>query len=157
MCPGRSSAARRRRRSSGAAACGRSPCTSPAGADGGGVVEVAVLLDEADDGGTALRRRRDLLEGEEVARDEARLEQEVLRRIAREDELGEHRQVRARRLGLGQLSDDLLGIALEVADGDVQLAQGDAQAAHVQEPTGGMPATATVGLKRSAGGPAEAG
>ena len=49
----------------------------PACAHGGGVVEIAVLFHEADDGRAMARRRRDLLEGEEVALDKTRLEQEV--------------------------------------------------------------------------------
>ncbi len=80
---------------------------------------------------------RDLLERERVAAHEARLEQEILRRVTGEHKLGEHRQARAGGLGLGELRNDLVGVAFEIADGGVQLAKRDAQVAHGRNPTGG--------------------
>ena len=95
--------------------------------DGSGVVQVPVLLDKADHRRATLARGRDLLEREEVAGHKARLQEQVLRRIAGEHELGEHRELRARRLGPGELGDDLLGVAVEIADGGIQLAKCHAQ------------------------------
>ena len=107
------------------------------GTHGGGVVEIAVLFHEADDSHAVLGRSRYFLQREKVAFDETRLEQEILGRVTGEHELGEHRQARTRGFGLGELGNDLVGVAVEITDGGVQLAQRDAQVAHDRNPTGG--------------------
>ena len=100
------------------------PGDGAVGADGRGVVEVVVGLGEADDGDrTAVGGRGEL--GRRLHRrgDEARLQEEVLRRVAAHHELAEDDQVDAlagrARIGLG----DLVDVAGEVADHRVQLGQ----------------------------------
>ena len=95
------------------------------GADRGGVVGVLGTLGEPDDrddvhrlGGDPLQRLAGI--GEEVL-----LEQEVLRRVAGDRELGEEDDLGTRLPRLAQAREDLLGVAGDVADGGVELGQSD--------------------------------
>ena len=65
-----------------------------------------------------------------MSRHERRLQQQVLGRVAGDRQLGEGDQVAT--IGLGRLhgSDDALDVAVEVADDQVELSQGEAQAGH---------------------------
>ena len=81
------------------------------GADGGGVVEVEARVGEPDDGGAAARPAGDLAQHLEVVLDEAGLEEEVLRRIAGDGELGEEGDVRTSFLGLLEGGEDAGGVA----------------------------------------------
>ena len=78
--------------------------------------------DERDDARGRLRHLRGGLGGRA---DERGAEQEVLRRIARDRELGEHDELGARVARLGDPPDDAVAVAVEVADGRVDLSQGD--------------------------------
>ena len=57
--------------------------------------------------------------------DERGAEQEVLGRIARDRELGEDDELGAGGTRLGDPADDAVAVAVEVADGRVDLGQGD--------------------------------
>jgi len=95
------------------------------GSEGGGVVDVVLHVDEADDQGDPLRGRGDLLQLAEVVADEARLEEQVLGRVAGQEQLREGDQVGAGFTGtLGPL-DDLATVSFEVANGRVELGEGD--------------------------------
>ena len=107
------------------------------GAHGQRVEElVAGPVDEADEGGAPTGGGGDPVERLEVVGDEARLQQQVLRRVAGDRQLGERHQVAA--VGLGRLDrvDEALDVAVEIADHEVELRQGDAQAGHGRKPTG---------------------
>ena len=105
------------------------------GADGGGVAEVAPRVDEADHRRAASRPRRDLLDRLHVLRDEPGLEEEVLGRVPRDDQLGEHGEVASLCLGLLEGREHAPDVAREVADHRVQLARGDTNARHDQKRT----------------------
>jgi hypothetical protein len=105
------------------------------GADGGGVVEVGGLVDEADHGGAAPRGRGHLVEVGLVVGDEARLQQEILRGVARDGQLPEDGQVGPGLLGHGQGVDDHLGVARQVTDDGVELAQGHTETTHTPKRT----------------------
>ncbi len=95
-----------------------------AGLGGAGTVEVA------DDHGYVAEALVGEARGERHQRrpggfDERRAQREVLDRVAGEDHLGEGHEVRA---PLGRLTgpvDDGVGVAVEVADGGVDLVQGE--------------------------------
>ncbi len=100
------------------------------GEDGGGVVEGTFLVDEAHDGGAAPAGGGHAAQRPQVALHERRFDEEILRRVAGEHQLGEESQISALVLGGGERADHLLDVAVEVADGRIELAQGDAQVAH---------------------------
>ena len=94
------------------------------GADGAGVVEVAVEVgraDERDD--AAVRLLGDLGERALRGADEARAQEQVLRRIAGDRELGEEDDVGARAPRLVETGEDPLAVPVEIADGRVDLGQ----------------------------------
>ena len=95
------------------------------GADRGRVVQVVRAVDEAHDRRASAGARRELLERRQVVGDEPRLEQEVLGRVARDRELGEHREIASGRLGAVEHGEQGRHIAVEVAHHGVQLAGGD--------------------------------
>ncbi len=103
---------------------------APVGAHGGRVVQVTARLGVADHGGATSGAGRDLVERLDRLRDERGPQEQVLGRIAGDRQLGEDDEVRARRLGGVIGVEDALGIAGEVADDDVDLGGGDAQARH---------------------------
>ena len=105
-------------------------------AHGGGVVEVAVGVHESEHRRTAAAGRCHPVERCPVVADEARLEQQVFGRVPGERQLGEHRQVAPLRLGVAEGGDDPLDVALEVADGRVDLAQRHTQPCHDIKGTG---------------------
>ena len=76
---------------------------------------------------------RDLVQRPLAGRQEVGLEQQVLGRIAVDRQLGEHGQLRAAPRARGRAQSTILrGVAVDVADGGVDLGQGDAQrAVHV--------------------------
>ncbi len=101
------------------------------GEDGGRVEDVLGPLGEADDRDDVACLSGKLLEGLAGVREEVLLEQQVLGRVSGQRQLGEHDQLRAGLAGLTQACGDLLGVARDVADGGVQLAEGEAHGAIV--------------------------
>ena len=106
---------------------------------GGGVVDVLAGLDEADDRGDPARRLDDAVEGGEVAPDELLLEQQVFGRIAGRRQLGEGDKIGAGRLRPLDALDGLRGVAVEVADGGIDLGE--------RHPKGVHPRPLTTGSK----------
>ena len=94
------------------------------------VVEVAVGIDEAHHCGAVPRVRGDGGERVLVVGHEAGLQHEVFRRIAGDGQFGEGHDVAARCLGLVVGGLDERHVAVEIADGWVDLGEGDAQAGH---------------------------
>ena len=94
------------------------------GREGGGVVDVLVHVDEADDDGQAAAGRDDPLQLAQVVADEARLQQQVLGRIARQGQLREDHQVGALGARVADPLHDPVGVAHQVADDGVELGQG---------------------------------
>ena len=92
-------------------------------ADRTGVVEVAVEVRRAHERDDPAGGPRDLLQRALRRPDEAGAEQEVLRRVAGDRELGEEDEVGARVLGLGEATEDALAVAVEVADDGVDLGE----------------------------------
>ena len=80
-------------------------------------------LGEADQDDHPAHLRRDLLDRPPVGLDEVPLQVEVLGGIARHAELGEDRQVGALRAGAADPLGHLGGVAVDVADGRVDLGQ----------------------------------
>ena len=66
----------------------------------------------------------------EVALDERRVHEQILGRVARDDELREHGEIGPCTFGLGEGSEHFGDVAVEVAYHCVELAQGHTQAAH---------------------------
>ena len=83
-----------------------------------------------DDGGDTTDLARDLLERLLVGAEERRLEEEVLRRVAGEEELGEGHEIRVLLAGSVDALENLADVALEVTDGRVGLCQRQAQRPH---------------------------
>ena len=100
----------------------------PVGEDGGGVVDVLGALGEADDGDEPVRLAGQLAQRGGGVGEEVLLEQQVLGRVAGEGELGEQHQLGARVAGRAHSRADALGVAGDVADGGVHLAEGEAHA-----------------------------
>ena len=100
------------------------------GAHGRRVEQVTVLVDEADDGRTATRPRRQLAERSLVVGDEAGLHDEVLGRVPGDRQLGEGDDVASRGFGPVVGVEQLRQVAVDVADGRVQLGQRDTQDGH---------------------------
>jgi hypothetical protein len=96
------------------------------------VRDVVPPVHEADDDGEADRGADDVVEGAQVALDERRLEEEVLRRVAGERQLGEGHQVDAEGAGARQRLEDAARVPLEVADRRVDLAEPDPEEPHVE-------------------------
>jgi hypothetical protein len=94
------------------------------------VVEVAVGIDEAHHGGAVPGVRGDGRERVLVVGHEAGLQHQVFRRIAGDGQFGEGHDVAARSLGLVVGGLDECHVAVEIADGGVDLGEGDAQAGH---------------------------
>ena len=94
-----------------------------AGADRARVVKVAVEVRGADERDDSARGPRDLGERLLGCANEARPEQEVLRRIARHRELREDHQVGARALRLLEPVEDQRAVAVEVADDRIDLGE----------------------------------
>ena len=93
------------------------------GADRARVVEVAVEVGEADERDEAARLARDLLQRLLGRADEARPQQQVLGRVGRDGELGQEHEVGLGAAGLGDRLQDALAVAVEVADGGVDLGE----------------------------------
>ena len=87
------------------------------------VVEVGVEVRRADERGDPVRRLRDLVDRPPRRADEAGAEQQVLRRVAGDDELGEEDEVGVRLAGLSEPLDDAGGVAVEVADDAIDLCE----------------------------------
>ena len=100
--------------------------------DRGGVVGVGSEVDEADHGGRvqAAGGVLDAFEGGEILRDEGAAQQEVLRRVARDGQLGQHDEVAGGGLRVADGGEDAIHVAVEVSDGGVDLGESDAKAAH---------------------------
>ena len=104
-----------------------------AGAHGRRVEQVAVLVDEPDDGRAAAGAGGQLAERGLVVGDEPGLHHEVLGRVAGDRQLGEGDDVAPGRVGLVVGVEQLGQVAVDVADGRVQLGQRDAQHGHRDE------------------------
>ena len=91
----------------------------------GRVEDVAVLIDEADDSGDPSRGARDPLQLSDVVAHKRGLEDQVLRRVAGEHELGEADEIGAGRPRPLDPVDDQPGVAVKVADGRVDLRERD--------------------------------
>ena len=102
----------------------------PADADGGGVVQVPAGIDEADDGGAAPGASGDLGQRSPVVGHEPWLQDQVLGRVARDGQLREGGQVGAGGVGGVECLHDAGGVAVQVTDRGVHLAEGDADPAH---------------------------
>jgi len=84
------------------------------------------VVDEANDGGDTNGRGGDALERSEVVKHERPPKYEIFRRIARDRELGEGDQVRARIAGPRDPIDDLRRVAVKIAHNEVHLGERDA-------------------------------
>src|SRR3954447_16762221 len=102
-----------------------------ASANGRGVVEVTASVDEADDGGATARAGGDLVECRAVRPDEPGLQQEILRRVARDGQLGKDGDVTTSGFRLSIPGEDAIGVAVEITDDGVELAQRNADQRHV--------------------------
>ena len=88
------------------------------------VVEVGVEVRRADERGDAVRRLRDLLDRAARRADEPGAEQQVLGRVAGDDELGEEDEVGARaRAPRSSQSTTRRGVAVDVADDAIDLCE----------------------------------
>ena len=94
-------------------------------ADGSGVVEVAIEMRRADDGDDPARGAGDLLERLLGRAHEAGAQQQVLRRVAGDGELGEEDEIRRTPLRLLEPVEDQRAVAGEVADDGVDLGERD--------------------------------
>ncbi len=91
-----------------------------------GVVDVVGALGEADERHDALRVGRDPLDRRPRVGQEVLLEQQVLGRVAGDRQLGEERELRAGLARARELLANLGLVAGDVADGGVDLGEGDA-------------------------------
>ena len=100
--------------------------------DGGGVAGVRGEVDEADDGGDvqAAGGLLDAVERGQVLRHEGAAQDEVLGWVAGDGQLRQHDEVAGGRFGVADGGANAVGVAIEVADGGVDLGEGDAKAAH---------------------------
>ena len=98
--------------------------------DGRRVEDVVALVHEADHRRQPAGGARDVLQRAQVGLDERRLEEQVLGRIAGHRQLGERHEPAALGARLVEPGADLRHIALEVADGGIDLAEADPEAAH---------------------------
>ena len=80
-----------------------------------------------------------MLEGPEIGLDEARPEEEVLGGISRQAKLGEGDQVDGEGPRALELVQDPAGVALDVADGDVDLREADPELSHADPPSRSIP------------------
>ena len=103
-------------------------------ANGGGVHDVVPAVHETHHHDEAGGRPRHPLEGPEVRLDEGGTEEEVLRRVARQAQLGERDQIDAERARPLDPIEHPAGVALDVADGDVELGQTDPELSHADPP-----------------------
>ena len=101
-----------------------------------GVVEPAVLgpLGHTNHGGARPGRLGDPFDLSPAVVDEPPLEDEVLRRVATHRELTEHSDPRTACLGLGEGLEDRVRVRNEIADGRIQLGQGDTHGTHGPKP-----------------------
>src|SRR5207244_11707540 len=101
-----------------------------------GVVQIPTGVDEADDGGALPGLRRHRLQRLEVVGHEARLQQQVLRWVPGDRQLGEDGSIGARRLRFLQGAEYPRHVAVQIAHNGVELAGGDTQPRHdVRVPT----------------------
>ena len=94
------------------------------------VVEIAIAGDVSDDRSAPAGARRYFAERGQIVGDEARLEHQVLRRIAGDRQLAERNDVASGRLGLVVGGENPGDIAVEIADRRVQLCQCNSQPCH---------------------------
>ena len=97
------------------------------GEDRGGVVDVLGALGIAHDGDDPGRVGGDPLQGGACVGEEVLLEQQILRRVAGQCELGEDDELGAGVVGEGDAGGDLALVAGDVAHDGVHLDEGDAQ------------------------------
>ena len=102
-----------------------------AGTNGGRVIKIEPFVDKSDDGCTSLCSLGHLGKSNLVVGDEPRLQQQVLRWVTGDGQLGEHGQVRtAVSSARPKAVDHPFDIAGEVANHRVELAEGNAQPGH---------------------------
>ena len=106
------------------------PTTGAHGGRVGQAVTAGRGRHEADHDGAVVGGRRHLLERGHVVGHEAGLEEQVLGRVARDGELGDHAEVGAGGLGGGQGAQHLLHVPRQVAHDGVELRGGQAQVWH---------------------------
>ena len=158
-CPGRSSAARRTPRSWAGCACGTRPGpgrrrTRRRRCRGRG--PASTKPDDRRARGRCAAATRS--SARRLSRDEAGLEQQVLGRVAGDGQLGEHGQVAALRpRPRSSAASDPVDVAVEVADGGVDLAQRDTEAGHDVKRTGDGCSTRRCETRRGRGRPRRAG
>ncbi len=114
------------------------------GADRGGVEQVAVLVDEPDHGRAVPGTGGELGQRGLVVGDEARLDHEVFRRVPGDRQLREGDDVATGFLGAVVGIDQLGHVAIEIADGGVELRQRDTHHGHnsrLVAPSSGHPET----------------
>jgi hypothetical protein len=104
---------------------------------GRSIVEATLgAIHEADQNGGAIGRLAgQLLEGFQVVPDEPGAKHQVLRRVSGNGQLREAHQVGAVATGLPGPGRHLLDVPREVADGDVQLPEGDPHDLSVSRPS----------------------
>ena len=100
-----------------------------------GVVDVAISSDISDHGGATTGVRGHLGQRFEIVGHESGLQHQIFRRVAGDRQLGERDDVASGGLGRVVGRDDLGHIAVEIADGGIQLGEGDAQAGHAVKAT----------------------
>jgi hypothetical protein len=98
-----------------------------------GVVEIAVVVGRADEGDDPACLPRHLLERRGGRAHESWPEEQVLRRIARDRQLGEEDEVGAGGPGLGGAAEDPVAVAGEVADDGVDLGESEAHEVSASE------------------------
>ena len=104
------------------------------GQHGAAVVQVALEQRDADERRDSRATGRDLVERRTCRSDESRTEQEILRRIPRDSQLGEDDQVCALTASGLELSEDPVAIPVEIADDDIDLRQREPHRGILPEP-----------------------
>ncbi|MDQ1507945.1 MAG: hypothetical protein QOD57_5672, partial [Actinomycetota bacterium] len=92
------------------------------------------VVDHPDDGEAPAGPGRQPLHDGQIGVDEPVGQEQVLGRVARHGQLGQDEDVGARRLGVVHGVGNGVSVALEVADDDVQLGQGDPKVGHAATP-----------------------
>ena len=95
------------------------------GEHGAGVEEVAIEMRDADEAGDSLRLARDQLEALPGRAQEARSQEQVLRRIAGDGQLREEREVGTLVPRSANAGENALAVAVDVADDGVDLRESE--------------------------------
>ena len=87
-------------------------------------------LGETDHDRAPTARRDHTFEGVAGVRDEAAAQEEILRRVSGDGELGEGDDIALLRLGLGDAREDPLDVAIEITDDGIDLGESDSDHGH---------------------------